>query len=103
MWRWIAEKTIERKRKVFKEEYFEENDIERVANLCFCCEYSRDFKGGDRACGGCPLDFGDKAIRTRCLDAGSVYRKYQTCGYEDCAALALKIANLPERMLEDEE
>lgn len=49
MWRWIAEKKIERKTRVVKCEYFEENKLDPPFNGCFCCGYVSQFKGNDCA------------------------------------------------------
>ena len=38
MWRWIAEKTLERKRKVWKYEYFKENKLDRLSIIAFVAD-----------------------------------------------------------------
>ena len=94
MWWWIARKTLERERKVWKYEYFEENKLYPPINDCFCCEYTSQFKGD---CKKCPINWDN----TYCLN--SYYVDWSECDYSYlfCAALADLIANLPERETED--
>lgn len=95
MWRWISEKTFERKRKVWKYEYFEENEIDPHINDCFCCEYVSQF--GKNDCVKCPINWGDKF----CMDSYYVdWLKWEYC-YWYCAYYADVIANLPERETKD--
>lgn len=94
MWRWIAEKTIERKRKVCEHEYFEENELYPPINDCFCCEYTSQFKGG---CVKCPINWDN----TYCMN--SYYLDWLDCEYSywHCAYYAYLIAYLTERETED--
>lgn len=92
MWRWIAEKTLERKRKVWKGEYFEENDLyPKPFNDCFCCDYITQFNPID--CAKCPINWGaERCINSYYSDWSDWERDYLSCA--NCASL---IANLPER------
>ena len=94
MWRWIAEKTLERKRKVWKYEYFEENKLDPPINYCFCCEYTSQFKDD---CEKCPI----KWDNTYCMDSCYVDWSEWEDSYRGCAYYANVIANLPERETED--
>lgn len=95
MWRWIAKKTLERKRKVWKYEYFVENKLYLHINDCFCCEYASQFKALD--CTKCPINW-DNAY---CMK--SYYRDWSEWegSYWFCAYYAALIANLPERETKD--
>lgn len=95
MWRWIAEKTLERKRQVWKDEYFEENKLDPPINDCFCCEYASQFITFD--CVKCPINWENKFCTNSC------YADWSDCEYSYwyCAYYANLIANLPERKTED--
>ena len=95
MWRWIAEKTLERKRKVWKHEYFEENKLDPPINDCFCCGYASQFITFD--CVKCPINWGNKF----CVDSYYVDWSEWEYSYWLCAYYADLIANLPERETED--
>ena len=95
MWRWIAEKTLERKRKVWKYEYFEENKLDPPINYCFCCEYASQFKMAD--CVKCPIKW-DNGF---CMDSYYLDWSEWEGSYRGCAYYANAIANLPERKTED--
>lgn len=103
MWRWIAEETLKRKRTVEKIEYYYEYiKSEKLRNLCWCCEYDYQFKT-KCYCEMCPIDFGVNAEEFMCGEEGSDYLEWRNeTDYTKCAELAIKIANLPERMFEDE-
>lgn len=95
MWRWIAEKTIERKRKVWKDEYFGENKLDPPFNDCFCCDYVSQFIG--EICARCPINWeGGHCMNSYYSDW--LNREYPYWFYAHCADL---IANLPERETED--
>ena len=94
MWRWIAEKTLERKRKVWKYEYFEENELDSPFNDCFCCEYTSQFNGD---CVKCPINWGNKF----CMESYYVDWSEWEYRYWLCAYYADLIANLPERETKD--
>lgn len=97
MWRWIAEKTLERKRKVWKYEYFIENKLDPPINYCFCCGYTSQFTGDWGDCVKCPINWDN----TYCMD--SYYLDWSECedSYRGCAYYADLIANLPERETKD--
>ena len=88
MWRWLAEETEKRERKVEKKKYFEEHGIEDTpANMCYCCEYARRSLS---ECGHCPIDW----PRGGC----SCWLYSLWCGatdYHEAAELARQIAELP--------
>lgn len=93
MWRWIAKKTLERKRKVWKDEYFEENKLDPTINDCFCCEYASQIIAFD--CVKCPINWENKLCTNSC------YADWSDCdSYRYCAYYADLIANLPERETE---
>ena len=95
MWNWIADKTLERRGKVTKEDYFREEYQNKICicNDCWCCEYDK------QNCEECPIQ-GDRANKTYCRNLSSPYYelfKTENDDYEMAAELARKIANLPER------
>lgn len=95
MWRWIAEKTLERKRKVKKVEYF--NEVKpslkySIYNDCFCCEYAF-FSMGTTGCDKCPIKWNN----TMCMDSYFVRWLDEFENYRLCAIYALAISKLPER------
>lgn len=88
LWTWIANKTLEEKRVVRKEEYFKIGE-EIPLSHCFCCEYDEQ-NGGN--CLSCPLNWG--GYEKRCSD-DVVYLKW--CiekDYKKSAKLARKIAHI---------
>ena len=99
MWRWIADETKKRGRRVWKEEYFKAMNIppeNRPDTDCYCCEYA----GGH--CPDCPVelggDFGHCSDRDTCGDWEGLYAQWaNTNDPEEAAWLARKIAELPER------
>ena len=95
MWRWISEKTFERKRKVWKYEYFEENNLDSPINDCFCCEYVSQF--ATDACVKCPINWGNGF----CMDSYYSHWLKWKYSYWFCAYYANLIANLPERETKD--
>lgn len=116
MWKWIAEKSLERKEKVHKEAYFEENDRidwRSVPDLhCYCCHFTKQNNEDRRlVCNACPLMWGDNVADT-CIDIyrNGVFFEYKGIwskwtnehDYVKAAEYALQIANLPERRIEDE-
>lgn len=94
LWNWIADKTLELKRKVYKEEYFEAMGIpgeEFPENECYACEEC------NVRCSNCPINWSPFKI---CFSDGALYDTWQFCpetDYETAATLARKIANLPWR------
>lgn len=113
MWRWIAEQYQNgSKEAVFnlKEHYiiyiyYSENFIVPL-NYCFCCEYDNQ-KFYD--CTECPIDFGEGSISCR-ENKESPYQKLENyClrvkiadrDSKYMANLALEVANLPEKRLEE--
>ena len=95
MWRWISKKTFERKRRVWKYEFFEENELSEPINDCFCCEYASQF--GKHICVKCPI----KWDNISCMD--SCYLLWTLCEYSYSLSgyYAYLIANLPERETKD--
>ena len=93
LWNWIADKTMERKRRVEKFEYFEENGIDMILNGCYCCKYDSQF---NNLCDHCPIDWGND--NNDCCYKNSPYNKWSfEYDYLKAAQYAREIANLPER------
>lgn len=72
----------------------------RVACNCFCCEFAWRFgSDGDDDCLLCPLDWGtDYENDYPCERDGGLWVQCRDCtDWKEQAALARKIANLPER------
>lgn len=97
LWNWIADKTLELKRQVDKEEYFEAMGIpeeEIPIHYCYACAACNS------VCYKCPIDW---SPFEDCISNGALFDAWFSCkneDYETAAALARKIANLPWR--EDE-
>ena len=107
MWRWIAEKTRERRKVVDKIDYFYETGQMDVnpKDLCWCCEYARsvcnnnNIVGGYRAyCYLCPIQWSVVC----CTTDTSAYRmwlhNFFLEDWEEAAHWAAVIAELPERL-----
>lgn len=93
MWRWIAEETVKRKSKVFKKEYFIENNI--VDNIfcdCYCCDYVRQLDVP--ICEKCPVKW---PYRNYCGFNSLMQVWAKSEDYEVCAKTALAISELRER------
>lgn len=113
MWNWIAQKTLELKQVVSKEDYLSENNISLfgLKNNCFCCKYDRQFVDSIQCpCNHCPINWGGTATRYMCEDEkenelvpGNTYNCWITAfddgNYKLAAELAKKIAELPESEL----
>lgn len=98
MWRWIAEKTFERKRRVEKEEYFIEVKPALkglIYNNCFCCEYTFSLRPMD--CDKCPIKWNN----TFCMDSYYGNWLIELENYWSSAIYAVAVAKLPERETED--
>ena len=104
MWNWIADETLKRKHKVNKLTYFNENLLsDKVRHNCFLCEYTFQnyFTIVFTRCRSCPLKWTERPKEEYRLHecVFSIYSDWQTCNvenYELAAALAKRIANLPE-------
>lgn len=111
MWRWIAEKTRERRKVVDKSDYFYENGEEgplgSPIHLCWCCEYARSVCNNDNIVGGhmaycylCPIQW--SGCWGCCTTDTSAYRMWlhHFCldDWEEAARWAAAIAELPERL-----
>ena len=104
MWLWIANETLKRKEKVYKEDYFREMEISienRPFNDCYCCEY--DFQYSDD-CSNCPLDWKSKVDSFMCQDKyemddekGLFEQWLDETDYKKASKLARRIAKLKER------
>lgn len=109
MWLWIADETLRRKKKVYKEDYFREMEISienRPFNDCYCCEYSEQFSGD---CSNCPLDWKSEIDDLMCVskykdgDFKGLFGKwFNETDYKKCAELARDIANLPEKIINND-
>lgn len=105
MWRWIAEKTRERRKAVDKIDYFYETgqmDVKPKFS-CWCCEYARSVCNNDNIVGGhraycylCPIQW----IGDNCTADTSEYHMWLISFYaddwEEAARWAAVIAELPE-------
>lgn len=110
MWNWIADQTLKLKRKVYKEEYFDELGIpkcDRPLNLCYCCDFAKvplSNEGCEPMCQWCPVDWMSNDNKYMCkhmnlgYNDGLIMRWEHQYGwnYKDAARLARIIANLPE-------
>ena len=98
MWNWIADETEKRKKKVFKEEYFIEHNLNSCFLDCYCCHYTRINKFNN--CEACPVEWeGETGL---CFDTDSPYFRFSSTHYYDyktAAKYAREIANLPERKI----
>ena len=106
MWRWIAEKTEERRKAVNKIDYFNETGqmLGKPKNLCWCCEYAQSIdKDFRRMCDNCPIQWKtDWSLRiTPCCDRWSEYTVWDesvlASNWRKAACWAKIIAELPER------
>lgn len=115
MWNWIADKTLIRKRRITKQEYFNENlgeNEEQPLVNCYACQYSAEQSGiisfSDNICQFCPIDWNSNAHCLMCLYSDdslsdNVFTLWQNTiigNWENAAELARQIAELPERMEE---
>lgn len=97
MWRWIAEKTRERRKVVHKIDYFNEaaQTIDIPKGRCWCCEYTLGIRG---FCGACPI----KWTGYYCFIGGSEYNMWLAStdndDWREAAHWAAVIAELPERL-----
>lgn len=107
MWRWIAEKTRERRKVVDKLDYFYETGqmSDKPWWLCWCCEYARSVCNNDNIVGDhraycylCPIQW----IGGFCLAHTSAYymwvESFCKDDWEEAALMAALIAELPERL-----
>lgn len=93
MWRWIAEETLKRERKVFKGEYLSPlYHNQNITNDCFCCEYVFQFT--NEACSMCPITWPGGC----CCGGNGLYTKFiRARTLKQRAELAHIISELPER------
>ena len=95
MWRWIADETKKRGRRVLKDEYFEAMNIpsENIPQAkCYCCEYD------DGHCSKCPIEWdGDFGMCCNSDEQGLFEQWFRTTDPEKSEWLARKIEELPER------
>ena len=98
LWNWIADKTLELKRKGYKDEYFKAMGIpaeEIPENECYACEEC------NVRCSNCPINW---SPFWDCLSNRSPFWEWEFCkneDYETAAALAREIANLPWREVQE--
>ena len=97
MWRWIADQTERRQRVVDKSNYFIAMGIpgkDWPSANCYCCEYDRD--NGKYDCALCPIEWPTGSC---CQGEGGLYHQwlYAYGNWRESAALARRIAELPER------
>lgn len=95
MWNWIADKIENEKNceniPLCKGEYLKMQKIIGIKYNCFLCEYAMQHSGD---CGSCPVDY--PILMGGCL-GGLYYDINRVKHWENQAALARQIANLPER------
>lgn len=94
MWNELADEIEKYKKVIFiiqwKKEYMLNKNY-HCESSCFLCEYASSIDNCETCC-ACPLDIGDE----ECL--GGLYEKCCNAKtWQEQAALARKIANLPER------
>lgn len=95
MWNWIADKIETIKHTIhiitYKKKYLEINGFVDIIDSCFMCEYVVSIQKG---CEQCPIDSWTDSIY--CL--GGLFEKCCNAeSWQEQAALARQIANLPER------
>lgn len=93
MWRWIAEETLKRERKVYKDEYLSLlYHIQDINGECFCCEYVSQLTYD--ACSMCPITWPGGS----CCGKNGLYTKFgRARTLKQRAELAHIISELPER------
>ena len=101
-WNWMADKTLKRRGKVKKVDYFNAHEISSFdipIHYCYLCDYTKTRYIGD-VCKNCPIEWGGKIgnccdKNSRC-DNQSLFAKWKyTTDYIEAANLACEIANLP--------
>lgn len=121
MWNWIADQYrqgIQESVRTLKHRYIldSEEEADTITNDCYCCEYSIRKSGSDRVhdggmCMNCPVFWGTECEEGQdgfyCELSISAYKRVIEESWrsicvapidtEECARLAAKIANLPER------
>lgn len=101
MWNWIADQIETLKFTLdiygYKKEYCSINGCYWISNWCFLCEYTNN------DCNLCPLEWG-KSIPYQCegeigdqCNQGLWWKCLKAETWQEQAALARQIANLPER------
>lgn len=113
MWSWIAEKSLEEKRVVTKDEFIQQH-IEPlherdIHNECFCCEYAIQLRNrlghNGYMCSFCPLEWESSQTKFMCVDgeyfddSQGLYGQWELMtdrDYEAAAEIARLISNLPE-------
>ena len=97
MWRWIADETERRKCEVDKSAYFNAMGItgkDIPWAQCYCCEYVNDKCKDTYDCALCPIEWPGGS----CCQGGLSYQWLHAYGnWRESAALARRIAELPER------
>lgn len=99
MWNWIADETLKRKEKVFKDEYFKEYNIPKYIMPpfeCFCCEYT-EYAGDPIKCKKCPIRWPYQLCRLE----GPYKNWCDTFDYVEAAESARQIAELPEKEVDE--
>lgn len=98
MWTWIANKSVEKRVAALKTEYFEEHGLSPISCDCYLCEYIKQVRG---TCDDCPIIFGEGV---KCNSPESPFQKWCDADihdYKRAAKLALQIAQLPEKEVEE--
>ena len=108
MWNWIADKTIERKEKVTKYEFFDEHGfgwpLNNVPlNFCYMCEYTKYYAiehGIIPKCKKCPVKWSttsnDECNANECVKIGAEYDLWDNAiDWKSASVYARAIANIP--------
>lgn len=110
MWKWIAEETLKREKKVFKGEYLSllynnQYKYDDIHNDCFCCEYVSQFTNDEGFCCEYELQLSDPCSICPitwcggcCCGENGLYTKFgHANSSKESAEIARIISELPER------
>lgn len=104
LWNWLADNPSSKKDNWpgwTEYNFREENGFVAIIGDCFCCHYTDQFGSG---CNMCPLDFAanNSAIGTEEYCLSGLYGDWFTSKGNSRIELAKEIANLPERIYDDD-
>ena len=111
MWNWIADKTIERKKKVTKYDFFYEHGFDCTLfklnnaplNFCYMCEYTKFYTSANGIvpnCRKCPVIWSnpsdDECNAYPCVKIGAEYDLWDNAmDWQSASVYARAIANIP--------